>query len=150
MEENNDSAEDLRPSKRLNMAKTTEFYDSEDEDGDRAEEEHEEEDDEEDDEEEDDDDDERVYGAEYGSEEEEEEEEEYSTAQQAGNHSTGGNGVISFSNTQDTAFVLSDSEDEAEKAGDEDKTLVGNDGAGALINTKHYGMPAEESLFLNA
>ena len=144
-EANHDSAEDVRESNRYNMAKTTESYDSED--GDGEDDEDEEEDDEEDDEEEDDEDDEGVYGADYGSEEEEE---EYSTAQQAGNHSTGGNGVISFSNTQDTAFVLSDSEDEAEKAGDEGKTLVGNDGAGALIDAKHYGMPAEESLFLNA
>ena len=133
-----DSAEDVRASNRYYKAvKTTESCNSED--GDR-------EDDEEDDEDEDEDEDEGDYGEEYGSEEEE----EYSTAPQAGSHSNGGNGVISFSNTQDTAFVLSDSEDEAEKAGDEDKTLVGNDGAGALIDAKHYGMPAEETLFLSA
>lgn len=137
-EANYDSTEDVRASNRYNIAETTGSYDSED--GDM-------EDDEEEDEEDDEEDDEGVYGEEYGSEEEEE---DYSTALQAGNHSKGGNGVISFSNTQDTAFVLSDSEDEAGKVGDEDKTLVGNDGAGALIDAKHYGMPAEEMLFLNA
>ena len=58
--------------------------------------------------------------------------------------------MISFSNTQSTAFVLSDSEDEAEEAGDEDKTLVGYDGPAVLIDAKHYSMPAEETLFLEA
>ena len=144
-EANYDSAEEVRATTRYNAAgKATESYNSED--GDREDDDDDEEDDEEDDEDEDEDEDEGVYGEEYGSEEEE----EYSTAPQAESHSNGGNGVISFSNTQDTAFVLSDSEDEAEKAGDEDKTLVGNDGPGALIDAKHYGMPAEETLFLNA
>ena len=144
-EANYDSARDVRVSNRYNMAKATESYDSEDED--REDDEDDEDDDEEENEDEDEDEeDEGVYGEEYGSEEEE----EYSTAPQAGIYSKGGNGVISFSNTQDTAFVLSDSEDEAEKAGDDDKTLVGNDGAGALIDAKECGMPAEETLSLNA
>ena len=142
-EANYDSAEDVHASNRYNMAgKATESYNSEDGDREEDEEEDEEDEDEEDEEEEEE---EGIYDEEYGSEEEE----EYSTAPQAGAHSNGGNGVISFSNTQDTAFVLSDSEDEAEKAGDEDKTLVGNDGPGALVDAKHYGMAAEETLFLN-
>ena len=81
------------------------------------------------------------YAEEYGSEEEE----QYSTAPQAAAYSNVGNGVISFSNTQDTAFILSDSEDESEKEGDEDKTLIGYDGPGALAEAKHYDMPAEDT-----
>ena len=94
------------------------------------------------------------YEEEYEEEYEEyegEEDERYSTTPQTTPHSKGESGVISFSNTQDTAFVLSDdSEDDAEKAGDEDKTLVGYDGPAALIDAKHLNMPVEESLFLDA
>ena len=81
-----------------------------------------------------------------------EEDERYSTTPQTTPHSKGESGVISFSNTQDTAFVLSDDseDDDAEKAGDEDRTLVGYDGPAALIDAKHLNMPVEESLFLDA
>ena len=98
----------------------------------------------------------------YNSEEEEEEEEEeeyeyeseeeeqYATAPQAAPHSDARNGVITISNTQDTAFVLSDSEDDEDKANDEEKTLVGYDGPTVLKEAKHCSMPAEEALVLNA
>ena len=139
---NYDSAEDVGGSGGYDLAgKATESCSSEEED------EVGEEDDGEDDEE----DDEGEYGGFYEEEYESEGEEQYSTSPQAATHSIAGNGVISFSNTQDTAFVLSDSEDEAEdaeEAGDEDKTLVGYDGPKALIDAKHYSMPAEETLFL--
>ena len=80
-----------------------------------------------------------------------EEDKRYPTTPQTAPHSNGENGVISFSNTQDTAFVLSDdSEDDAETAGDEDKTLVGYDEHAALIDAKHLNMPVGESLFLDA
>ena len=138
-EANYDSAEDFRESDGYKLAsKATESDNSQHEDEDNDEEDDEE--DEEGDYEEDD------YEEYYESEEEE----KYSTAPQPATNSSAGNGVISFSNTQDTAFVLSDSEDEAEKAGDEDKTLVGYDGPAALIDAKHHDMPTEETLFLDA
>ena len=111
------------------VCEATESYNSEDED----------------DEQYDEDDDEEEYDEYDG-----EEEEQYSTAVQVATHSNAGNGVISISNTQDTAFVLSDSEDEAEKAGDEEKTLVGYDGPAALIDAKYLNMPPEETPFLDA
>lgn len=98
-----------------------------------------EEDEDEDEDEEEDVDDEGEYDEEY----EGEEEDYYSTALQVTTHSNPGNGVISISNTQDTAFVLSDSDDEAEKAGDEEMTLVGYDGPAALIDAKHLDTPPE-------
>lgn len=97
-------------------------------------------------EEEEEDNDEDADDEEYESEEEE----QLSTAPQAASHSNTGNEVITFSNTQDTAFVLSDSEDEEDNAGDQDKTLVGYEGAIILKDAKHYNKPAEESLFLDA
>ena len=82
---------------------------------------------------------------------ESEEEEQYSNASQTAPHSSSGNGVITFANTQDTAFVLSDSEeDDEDKEGDEDKTLVGYEGPAALNDLKQYNVPGEESLFLDA
>ena len=79
-----------------------------------------------------------------------EEEEQFSTAPQVAPHSSAGNGVIAFSNTQDTAFVLSDSEDDEDKADDEDETLVGYEGPPPLDDAKDYKVHVEESLFLDA
>lgn len=89
-------------------------------------------------------------GEEYEEEYESEEEEQYSTAPQAAPHSNAGSGVITFSNTQDTAFVLSDSEDGEDKADDEDNTLVGYDGPTVLNDAKHCNVSVEKSLFLDA
>lgn len=100
----------------------------------------------------------------YSSEDEEDEEDEdedeegnesegdeqFSTAPQAAPHSSAGDGVITYSNTQDTAFVLSDSEDEEDGADDEDKTLVGYEGPTILDHAKDYNVHVEESLFLDA
>lgn len=123
-----DSTDDVQGSDGYNVAgEATETYSSDEEEEDEFEEEEDEEDEED-----------------YQSGEEED---YYSTAPQAATHA--GNGVIAFTNTQDTAFVLSDSEDDAETAGDEDKTLVGYQMPEALINAKYHEMPAEESLFLN-
>ena len=121
-----DSAEDFQGSNGYELnAEVTESYSSEGEEGDEEEEEEEEE---------------------YESEEEE----QYSNASQTAPHSTSGNGVITFANTQDTAFVLSDSEeDDEDKEGDEDKTLVGYEGPAALNDLKQYNVPGEESLFLD-
>ena len=147
-EEDFDSAEDAQGRNGHTVAsEAIEFYNSgEDEYEEGEEEEYEEE--------------YQKYEEEYQSDEEEEyeeeypseEEERYSTSPQVAAFSNVANGVISFSNTQDTAFVLSDdSEDDAEKTGDEDKTLVGYDGpaVAALIDSKHVDKPVEESLFLD-
>ena len=80
---------------------------------------------------------------------ESDEEEQYSTAPQAAPHSNAGNGVITFTNTQDTALVLSDSEDDEDKADNEDETLVDYDGPTSLNDVKHCNVRAEESLFLD-
>ena len=80
---------------------------------------------------------------------ESDEEEQYATALQAAPHSNAGNGVIKFSNTQDTALVLSDSEDDEDKANDGDETLVGYDGPTILNDAKHYNVTVEESLFID-
>ncbi|CAD6585959.1 MAG: hypothetical protein ASARMPRED_002356 [Alectoria sarmentosa] len=85
-----------------------------------------------------------------GEEYESEREEQFSTAPQAAPHSNAGNGVITFSNTQDTAFILSDSEDDEDRADDEDKTLVGYAGPTTLNDAKHYNVSIEESLFPHA
>lgn len=87
---------------------------------------------------------------EYEEEYESEEEKQYSTAPQAAPDANAGDGVITFSNTQDTAFVLSDSEDDEDKADDEDKTLVGYEGATTPNDAKHYNVPAEELHFPEA
>ena len=100
--------------------------------------------------EEDDDENEDEDEEEEEEEYESEEEEQYSAAPQAASNSNAGNGVITYSNTQDTAFVLSDSEDDDEKADDEDKTLIGYEGPTTLNEAKDYNVPAEESLFLDA
>ena len=123
-----DSAEDFQGSNGYELnAEVTEFYSSEGEEEDEEEEEEEEEE-------------------EYESEEEE----QYSNASQTAPHSSSGNGVITFANTQDTAFILSDSEeDDEDKEGDEDKTLVGYEGPAALNDLKQYNVPGEESLFLD-
>ena len=124
-----DSAEDLQGSNGYELnAELTESYSSEGE-----------EEDEEEEEEEDYDDDESG------------EEEQYSNTSQTAPQSTSRNGVITFANTQDTAFVLSDSEeDDEDKEGDEDKTLVGYEGPAALDDLKQYNVPGEESLFLDS
>ena len=98
----------------------------------------EEEDEEEEDEDEDDEDELEDY--------ESDEEEQYATALQAAPHSNAGNGVIKFSNTQDTALVLSDSEDDEDNG---DETLVGYDGPTTLNDAKHYNVTVEESLFID-
>ena len=123
-----DSAEDFQASNGYELnAEVTESYSSEGEEEDEEEEEEEEEE-------------------EYESEEEE----QYSNASQTAPHSSSRNGVITFANTQDTAFVLSDSEeDDEDKEGDEDKTLVGYEGPAALNDFKQYDVPGEESLFLD-
>ena len=121
-----DSVEDVQGSNWYNVGgEATETYNSEEEEEEELEEEEDEDED-------------------YQSDEEVD---YYSTAAQAATYSNAGSGLIAFTNTQDTAFVLSDSEDDAETAGDEDKTLVDS---AALINAKYEEMPAEESLFLNA
>lgn len=71
-------------------------------------------------------------------EDESEEEERYSTASQAATHPNAGSAVITFSNTQDTAFILSDSEDDGDK------------GPMTLTEAEHRNEPAEESLPLDA
>lgn len=81
---------------------------------------------------------------------ESEEEEQYSTAPQAAAHSTASNGVIKISNTQDTAFVLSDSEDDEAKTDDKDETLIGYEGPTVVEDAKHYAVSVEESLFVDA
>ena len=85
-----------------------------------------------------------------GEEYESEGEEQFSTAPQAALHLNAGNGVITFSNTQDTAFILSDSEDDEDRADDEDKTLIGYEGPTTLNDAKHYNVSIEESLFPQA
>lgn len=120
-----DSAEDIEGSRGYNLdGEATESYSSKDGD-------------------EEGDDDEEEYDS--------EQEEQYSTAPQAVPHSDAGIGVITVSNTQDTAFILSDSEDDGEEnADDEDKTLIGYEGPSILNDAKRYAMPGEESLFLDA
>lgn len=108
--------------------------------GDEEEVEEEDEDEEEGEEEEDED------GEDYASDEEE----QYSTDPQAAPHSNAANGVITFTNTQDTALVLSDSEDDEDKADNEDKTLVEYDDPMTLNDSKYYNVHVEESLFLDA
>ena len=106
------------------------------------------EDEEEEEDEEDEEEDEEQY--------ESEEEEQYSTAPQAAPDPNAGNGVITISNTQDTAFVLSDSEDDEVQAEDEvpaedeDKTLIGYVGPAILNGPKLFNVAVEESLFLDA
>ena len=128
-----DSAEDFQGSNGYKLnAEVTESYSSEGEEEDEGEGEDENEDEE----------DEEEY--------ESDEEEQYSNASQTAPYSTSRNGVITFANTQDTAFVLSDSEeDDEDKEGDEEKTLVGYEGSAALNDLKQYNVPGEESLFLD-
>ncbi|KAM0797466.1 hypothetical protein BDR22DRAFT_965431 [Usnea florida] len=135
-----DSAEDLKGSNGYKLdAEVTESYSSE---GEEVDEEEGEDEDDEDDEDEDEDEDDEEY--------ESEEEELHSNVSQTAPHSTSRNGVITFANTQDTAFVLSDSEEHDEdNEGDEDKTLVGYEGSAALNDLKQYNVPGEESLFLD-
>ena len=98
----------------------------------------------EDDDDDDDDDDEEEEDYES------EEEEQYSTAPQAASYPNAGDGVITISNTQDTAFVLSDSEDDEDRADDEDKTLVNYEGPAPLSDAKQCDVPVEEPPSLNA
>lgn len=146
-----DSAEDLQGNswykvERQAIEPHSDNNDDDDDDDEEDEEDEEDEGEDEGEEEEEEEDEEEEEEEEYESDEEE----QYSTAPQAAPHSHIGNGVITFSNTQDTAVVLSDSEDDEDKADDEDKTLVGYDGPTNLNDAKHYNVPAEESLLINA